>query len=197
MDCKTSSDLMMSYMDQAITADEWENLQQHLDTCEHCREEFSIFSQIDDFFEDALSLEPQESFDKKVMESIDHSLYSSRKKALGLRELFFSIGIYITFLLGIQGVGRGLGNYQLSFFGIMERILLFSELFQKLMVGAFVLLVLYPRKMLQSLMAYLSHASVPMLLLYSTGLLTLLLLMFIIQGTLYRILTTRGDSRHE
>ncbi|GAB6086354.1 anti-sigma factor family protein [Alkaliphilus crotonatoxidans] len=194
MDCKTSSNLMMSYMDQTISKEEWKNLQQHLATCESCREEFDLLGQLNEMLDDLELLEPNEGFEERVMTSIDPNQYvESKWKLIGYKELFFSIGIYYTFLLGIQGVD----HFSLGLFTIMERILLFSELVQKLVVGAFALLVLYPRNLLKTLIGYLSQGKTSLLLIYGLGFATMMLLMFIIQGTLYRILTTREDGRNE
>lgn len=198
MDCKTSSNLIMAYVDQTITDDEWANLQKHLELCKECREEFDFFSQIEELIGELPMYEPSEAFEMKVMESIDHSLYQpTGKKGIGISALFMSIGIYITFLLGMEGMGKSLSGFGVNFSRMIQQLSLISDLSEKLFVKGFILLIVYPRKMIGGLYGFLAQTTLHTVLIYCAVLFTLMVLMKVIKNTLFRILIEKGGHQSE
>lgn len=70
MDCKKADQFMMKYMDDVIAEDEKLELDEHLKLCEDCREAFTIYGEMSDYFSTVELIEAPENFEMCVMEKI-------------------------------------------------------------------------------------------------------------------------------
>lgn len=188
MDCKTSSNLMMSYIDRTISEREWAGLQEHIASCNKCRDEFTLFMEMQSLMEGMEMVEPDSNFELKVMESIDRSLYKKGvKESRGFRELIISIVAYLTLLLGVQGVQYSLQQNSYTPMVLFDYLLSIGSFFDKVVMNG-MLLVLYPRKILMMILHFISQVSFTGILAYGVGLLILMILLATIQTTLFRML---------
>lgn len=73
MDCRIANDLMMKYMDAILTKKEAEALNGHVCSCESCKEDFMLYGQlVDEFDEESAQLyEPPLDFEDCLMKKID------------------------------------------------------------------------------------------------------------------------------
>ncbi|KAB3532431.1 zf-HC2 domain-containing protein [Alkaliphilus pronyensis] len=187
MDCKTSSNLIMSYIDNNITDKELLALQYHMSVCKNCREEFMLFNELVESICDLPMLEPSDGFEMRVIDSIDHSIYkSSTSKWLGIKEILISTIIYFGFLFSFSSSEATIISLN-SVSKIVQQLYLlggFIEgIIEYIMVGS-----LYTRKMMFYLLGFFSRATTSTLVFYTISLLVLAAVLVMIQTTLYKIL---------
>ena len=96
MECRLASDLMMKYLDGDIGNDELKTLMNHMDSCNNCREEFSLLKETFDIVENTLDLDIPDSMEKDIMNSIDINKY--KKKSLKLVPIIFLEVILISII---------------------------------------------------------------------------------------------------
>ncbi|SCY74014.1 anti-sigma factor family protein [Alkaliphilus peptidifermentans] len=188
MDCKTSSDLIMSYMDKNIADKDLLDLQHHIAVCANCSEEFLLFEEMVEGVKDLPMIEPSAGFEMKVMDSIDYSLYKkTTTRLLGLKEVFICTIIYLTALFVINGAEY---SFNINFSKIpklIQQLSLLGTVIEEL-VGYSMIAFLYPRKMIFFLLSVFSRATTSTLMVYSLGLFVLTLVLVMIQTTLFKIL---------
>lgn len=72
MDCNKANKLMMKFMDNSLTEEEHLLLESHLQECEECKKDFSLYTEIlEDFSEEIGLIEAPESFEENVMSIIE------------------------------------------------------------------------------------------------------------------------------
>ncbi len=195
MDCKTSSTLIMNYVDKTIKENEWANLQEHMNNCNQCQEEFKIFTEMLDLFEDVPMYEPSKTFEDKVMASIDKSLYTEKvNKWLGVNAIILSIGIYLTFVLPIlrQGLSKDSGGITISGSKLIQQYNLISNIVEKVIFGGLAYLVYYPQKLMQYFFGLFTKSSFGFFTVYFISFIILALLLKVIKRTLSGLLV-KGD----
>lgn len=114
MDCEKASDLMMKYMDGALTETEAVSLNRHVKACKRCEEDFLAYDSIMDNFSEMALSEPPEGFESRVMaivrqlpavgiKSASRSLYG----VLGVFSVLLGLGVLLNMarepLLGWMG----------------------------------------------------------------------------------------------
>ncbi len=84
MNCNNANELMMKYMDGVLTKEESMDLRQHLEICEKCKQEFDVFTQmLDGFEEDVIHIPNLDNdFNKKVMNEVQSIGYIKKPSFL-------------------------------------------------------------------------------------------------------------------
>jgi len=77
MDCRTSSEIMMKWMDGPLAELEEQQWMNHLAQCEACRQEVEEWKVIKHALEHLPQLEPAAGFEHRVMAAIDPDLYKA------------------------------------------------------------------------------------------------------------------------
>lgn len=132
MDCKSAKVLLMKYMDGDISKKEVLKLRSHTDCCEKCREEFLIYTQILEGFDELEKYEAPEGFEACVMEKIQDIEVEYSPDFAGV----FGCGLLCAFsvLFGIAGwmlLNReALISYLYSVNGLEEYVAYFEYIFR-------------------------------------------------------------------
>lgn len=103
MDCNKANKLMMKFMDNTISEEKYLLLEEHLEECAECQNDFSIYTEIlEGFSNDMEILEVHEDFEEKIMQKIEHiePNYTKNKKITNI--FYWTIGIVSSFLLGLN-----------------------------------------------------------------------------------------------
>ncbi|KAB3532072.1 anti-sigma factor family protein [Alkaliphilus serpentinus] len=190
MDCQASTNLMMKYLDNHITPQEWADLQLHLMICKDCDEAFKVYQEMLEALETMETPDISDKFEVRVMEAIDHSLYHKKNRQwFGIREVLISFGIYLTFLLAVQNPGWNIlkvlewitrGLYYVShIFGVIESFL-----------SRFATIFVYSRRLIMLQFQIISNTQITTIMFYFIALAGLTALFFLIEGKLQRLINS-------
>lgn len=73
MDCNKANKLMMKFMDNSLTDEEYLLLEKHLEECAECKKDFSLYTEIlENFSEETMIIEAPENFEEMVMAKIEN-----------------------------------------------------------------------------------------------------------------------------
>ncbi|MBM7615424.1 anti-sigma factor family protein [Alkaliphilus hydrothermalis] len=197
MDCKTSSALIMSYVDGTITHEEWAHLQNHMKSCSLCQEEFEVFTEMIGLIEEMPLYEPSSDFENKIMDFIDHSLYSSpTKQRVILSPILVCIGIYTTFatLFTQENSHGSLGTLIGNVLKVLQQMNIANNLLQKIILGGYSVFIRYPLRIAQFMLELVSWSPLNFLFSYGFSLAVLLVLLKLIKGTLMGLLKIHGGD---
>ena len=188
MDCKTSSDLMMSYIEKDIDFLQQANLLEHIAICDACRREYELISELNEMFCDLELFEPSEEFESRVMDLIDNSLYEEKaNKRPTLQAILISIAIYLSVLIGFNTGKEAFFMEWRVIPSMVQQIAWISNIAEKLLVRI-MLMFLYAKQIFNLLFKMIFQISLGSILIYGLGLVILTSLLVIINSTLYRIL---------
>lgn len=102
MDCRTSSEIAMKWMDGPLAEPEERAWLTHVEECDVCRQEFLDWKAVKHALEYLPPLQPREGFEKRVMAAIDPYLYKAApaiSRRHSLRHL-----LVLTGALGLAGL---------------------------------------------------------------------------------------------
>lgn len=188
MDCKTSTDLMINYIEKNLDQRQQADLLEHVSNCEECGNEFQLFLELNDMFEELELFEPSSNFEEKIMDSIDHSLYLEKPiKRRIVQPVFISITIYISILLGVSFGRESTFMQWLIIPSVVQQLTWISNIAEKLLIKL-MFVVFYTKDILQFLFELLLDMSFGSAAIYGLGLALLTALFIIINTTLIRIL---------
>ena len=86
MDCRTSSEMMMKWMDGPLAEADEQQWMKHLAQCEACRQEFEEWKVIKHALAHLPHLEPVAGFETRVMAAIDPDLYKASQPVSSQRK---------------------------------------------------------------------------------------------------------------
>ena len=81
MDCRTSSEIMMKWMDGPLAELEEQQWMNHVAQCEACRQEYKEWKEIKHALAHLPQIAPGEGFEHRVMAAIDPDLYKAVQPA--------------------------------------------------------------------------------------------------------------------
>ncbi len=79
MDCRTSSEIVIKWMDGPLAESEEQQLMTHLETCAACRQEFEEWKSLKTALANLPEYTPAKGFEHRVMAAIDPSLYHANE----------------------------------------------------------------------------------------------------------------------
>lgn len=80
MDCKKASILMMMFLDGIVSESDKLRLQNHLEECNYCKQEFSLLLESINIIESIEEIEPPGKIKDTVMSRIDTNKYKEKSK---------------------------------------------------------------------------------------------------------------------
>jgi len=110
MNCKSSNEYMMKYLDGNLNDIEHAQMKQHLKGCKACSDEFKDLDEIFSFLETTSIVEPPEDFEVNVMKKVNRlEAERKRKTSMGLVFLYhftavISFVLLIVFAIGLKEV---------------------------------------------------------------------------------------------
>lgn len=188
MDCKTSSVLMIKYIERDIDQKQQADLLQHISSCQTCDDEFQLFVELNDMFNELDLYEPSNNFEEKVMDAIDHSLYLEKPNKRRIwQPVFISISIYISILLGVSfGVESSFIHWPVVP-SIMQQMAWMNNIAERLLIRL-MFIVFSIKDILQFFFRLLLEISFGSVAIYGFGLVLLTSIFIIINTTLIRLL---------
>lgn len=199
MDCKTASDLMMDALDQRIAPKELQELNKHLAQCCHCRDEYELMQQMVNQLQGLTTIQPPgEDFEARVMAAIDPGLYQ-RKSAVQQRRKKDSPDWEIGALGLVMGIYSFISETVLrvnlqDVWGWMQQLLSIGQVAVK---GFFLKMLLHAFSLRNVVTTQLLDSTIGAKMLYGIVFSLLLGTMFMIYGTLQKLLKGKGESLYE
>ncbi len=94
MNCEDYKDLLMGYLDNELSAEQKHTLEDHLKTCETCREELTGFRKLIAITDDVTLVEPED----KLIEQYWGGIYNRLERGIGW--ILFSIAAISLLIYG-------------------------------------------------------------------------------------------------
>ncbi len=121
MKCYNTEKYIMKYMDGEMTKQEAEELNQHIQECQKCKEDFLFYDDLLQLFEEMPLYEAPADFEKNVMlqiQALPEQKISIKDKIVGY--------IWGTFTI-LFGLGAVLVFYKESIFHLLEKNIYFNQ----------------------------------------------------------------------
>lgn len=102
MDCNKANKLILKFMENSITEEEYISLENHLENCKECEDDFSLYTSVlDDFEQNINIMEAPSDFTQNVMKKIEHIKpdYIDNKKSTNI--FYYTISLFSALLIGI------------------------------------------------------------------------------------------------
>lgn len=208
MNCKEAKNMMMGYLDKDIAKDEELILHEHLGSCELCLEEFELLLEIGESLHNLPLLEPGEDFVQSVMDKIDLSMYGVAKVEdepsqntiedidYNYKGILIFMSIFGIAILAMKTMKDIISGLVFDVINTISYSAWFKFLEMKLL-NPIMNAITHPGRMLISFLKYLGELPEAYIIVYGVALLSLLIVLGMIQATLFKIVKKDWGYRHE